>query len=61
MRVDVSMSTEKDEFSVSSWWAKSPEFVVRSLQSQLEAAQAIWPDLRKYQLAQRRERKRTPQ
>ena len=57
MRVDVSMTTEKDEFAVSSWWAKKPEFVIASLQSQLEAAQAVWPELRQYAIAKKRDRK----
>ena len=31
MKVSVSMTTEKDEFDVSSWWANSPDFVIDSL------------------------------
>lgn len=55
MRVDVNMDTEKDEFRVSSWWAKTPEFVISSLKSQLEAAQAVWPELKKFSLVKKRD------
>lgn len=54
MRVSLSMTTDKDEFDVSSWWAKNPQFVIDSLRSQLEAAQAVWPELKEYGVLKRR-------
>lgn len=48
MRVEVYMSADEDKFSVNSWWAKSPEFVINALQRQLEAASAVWPELKSY-------------
>lgn len=57
MRLDISMSTEKTEFTVSSWWAKTPEFAIDSLRSQLEAATVIWPELARYQITERASRK----
>lgn len=53
MRVDVSMTTDKEEFHIGSWWAKAPDFVVGALRAQLEAAQAIWPELREYTLVKK--------
>jgi hypothetical protein len=55
MRADVRM-TDQQEFHVSSWWAKSPEYVVAALQAQLEAAQSVWPELKQYSVAKRRDR-----
>lgn len=60
MRVSVSMTTDKNEFDVSSWWAKSPEFVIASLRSQLEAAQAVWPELKEYALDKKRKHAKKP-
>lgn len=54
MRVEVDMTTAEDKFHVGPWWATAPEFVVSSLQSQLEAAQAIWPELKQYTIAKQR-------
>lgn len=53
MRVDVSMNPLKQEFHVSSWWAGEPDFLIKALQSQLEAASAIWPELKNYSIAKR--------
>lgn len=50
MKVDVSMTSQSDTFEVQNWWAKSPDFVVASLQRQLQAASAIWPELAVYRL-----------
>jgi hypothetical protein len=63
MHVDVSMTTEKNELSISSWWAKEPGFAIASLQAQLEAAQVIWPELKSYALAKKRDhsKKRKPE
>ena len=57
MRVSVSMAKDP-EFNVSSWWATKPEFVIQTLQSQLEAAQAVWPELKEYAVAKRLVRKK---
>ena len=57
MRVNVSMAADP-ELNVAAWWAKKPEFVIQALQSQLEAAQAIWPELKEYAVAKRRVRKK---
>lgn len=54
MKVEVSM-TKVDEFDVSTWWAKSPDFVISTLRSQLEAAQAVWPELKKFALVEKRD------
>lgn len=54
MKVDVSMTTDKDLFEVSHWWAKEPAFVVDSLRRQLEAASAIWPELRQFAIVEKR-------
>ncbi len=57
MKVSVNMTTsDAKEFDVSSWWSKSPEFVVAALQSQLEAAQAVWPELKEYAVTKKRVR-----
>jgi hypothetical protein len=45
MKIDVSMAADQHKFSVNSWWATSPDFVLYSLDSQLKAAAAIWPEL----------------
>lgn len=50
MRIEVTMENER-ELRVASWWAKSPTFVVNTLRSQLEAAQAVWPELREFELS----------
>ncbi len=55
MKVDVSMATE-DGFHVSSWWAKSPDFVLDSLRKQLEAASAVWPELALFKVEKPRSR-----
>lgn len=57
MRLDVSMDTE-DEFTVTTWWAKTPEFVIKTLAQQLEAATAIWPELEAYRITMRTARAR---
>lgn len=56
MKVDVRMADE-EVFSVATWWAKSPDYVIDALTKQLEAATAIWPELKDYQVAKRRKRK----
>lgn len=57
MQVNVDMD-EPSKFRVASWWAKSPDFVIEALRSQLETAQAVWPELRDYAVAKRRSRKK---
>lgn len=52
MKIEFSM-TSTDLFEVNSWWAKTPEFFLRTLQGQLEAAAAIWPELKKYEIRAR--------
>jgi hypothetical protein len=59
MRVGVSMTADKNEFNVSSWWATKPEYVLSALQSQLEAAQAIWPELKEYGVLKKRSRSKS--
>ena len=44
------------EFYVNSWLAKSPDFVLKALRAQLEAATAIWPELDQVKIAKRRVR-----
>lgn len=44
MKVEVSMTTE-DKFTVETWWATRPEYVVMALRQHLLAATAIWPEL----------------
>lgn len=56
MKIDVSMSTEENRFYIHSWWATGHDFVVETLQKQLEAASAIWPELRNYTVAKKRNR-----
>jgi hypothetical protein len=53
------MDTEKDRFHVASWWAETPEFVIDALRKQLEAAAAIWPELKDYAVAKRRDCKKS--
>jgi hypothetical protein len=55
MRVDVNMTTDQ-EYHVGSWWAKSPEFFIEALKSQLGAAQVIWPELNEFVITKRRSR-----
>jgi hypothetical protein len=51
MKVDVSMANDQDKFSVNSWWATSPEFVLSALNAQLKSASAIWPELNEWFIA----------
>ena len=60
MKVDVNMSPE-DKFYVSSWYATEPEWLVSTLCQQLEAATAIWPELKEYKIEKRRSHKNTSQ
>lgn len=46
----MSMSKAEQKFSVGSWWASSPEFVLRALTSQLKAAAVIFPELAAYEI-----------
>lgn len=55
MRVDIKMGSEH-EFNVNSWWTKNPDVVVNILQRQLEAASAIWPELKQYAVIKRASR-----
>lgn len=48
--------TADDRLEVNRWWAGSPEFVISTLRTQLEAAQAIWPELQSYELTKRSKR-----
>ena len=56
MKVDLRMSND-DHFSVSSWWAEKPEFVINSLRQQLEAATSVWPELAAYRIDKKRIRR----
>jgi hypothetical protein len=49
VRIEADMDKE-NRFTVGRWWAVSPEFVIQSLEQQLEAASAIWPELAAYKL-----------
>jgi hypothetical protein len=49
MRVDVTMGDEK-KLHVSGWYATQPEYVLKFLGEQLEAAKAIWPELNSYRI-----------
>ena len=40
------MTKEEYKFSVNSWWATSSEFVLAALSAQLDAAAAMWPELK---------------
>lgn len=44
MRIDISMGTEGHKFTVASWWATGPSFVLDALYRQLTAAKVIWPE-----------------
>ena len=50
MRVDVNMTVDETKFSVASWWASSPDFVLGALSRQLAAAKVVWPALEKYHI-----------
>jgi hypothetical protein len=56
MRVSISMGSD-DEINVAGWWAKSPDCLVNALRQQLEAATAIWPELKDYKIEKRRSRR----
>lgn len=58
MQVSVDMD-DPSKFRVASWCAKSPEFVITALRSQLEAAQAVWPELTQYTVVERKNRIRS--
>lgn len=49
MKIDYAVSND-DEFHAGSWWAKSPDFVLKTLRTQLEAAAVIWPELGRYRI-----------
>ena len=53
VKVEVSMTSDH-MFEANHWWAKSPDFVVSTLKAHLEAAAAIWPELRNYELKEKR-------
>ncbi len=55
MKVEANMNPV-DEFYVNGWWAKTPEYVLISLQRQLEAASAVWPELAGYRIEKPRSR-----
>jgi hypothetical protein len=56
MRLQVSV-TSTQEFNVGSWCATSPDFVIAVLQEQLDAASAVWPELKGYRIKPRRSMK----
>lgn len=57
MKIEVNMTTSAEMLEVTNWWAKSPEFALKALRSQLEAAQVIWPEqLQGYEIARRSKR-----
>lgn len=51
MQVDVSMSDD-NKFHASSWWANSPDFVIKTVKAQLKAAAVIWPELEAYTITE---------
>ena len=53
MKIEVNMTTNTEMFEVVQWWAKSPDFVLKSLRAQLEAAATIWPELKGYEIIKR--------
>lgn len=59
MKVSASMLSN-DEFSVNSWWASSPKLILETLQKQLDAASAIWPELSQYKIVKKRSKVAPP-
>jgi hypothetical protein len=55
MKMTVHVSQEQ-EFTSSTWWAKTAEFALETLKQQLDAASAIWPELKEYKIEKRRKR-----
>ena len=51
--MSINVSDEK-EFTAHTWWAKAPEFVIKTLSEQLEGAKAVWPELKEYRITKRR-------
>lgn len=60
MYIEVSIMGEKKLTSLY-WSATKPELVISALQSQLESAQAIWPELKSYSVAKKRDHSKKPQ
>jgi hypothetical protein len=57
VKIEVNMTTSADMFEVVQWWAKSPDFALKALRAQLEAAQVIWPEqLQGYEIGRRGKR-----
>jgi hypothetical protein len=56
MRMHVSV-TSTQEFNVGSWCATAPDFVIATLQEQLDAASAVWPELKGYRIKSARRMK----
>lgn len=57
MKLGVNMTGSENELDVGHWWARTPEFVIESLSKQLQAAQAIWPELKGYEVAKKRSKR----
>lgn len=55
MKMSVEVS-EEQRFAVGTWWAKTAQFVLDALTDQLDAASAIWPELKEYKIEKRRKR-----
>jgi hypothetical protein len=51
MKIDMSMNKDEQKFTVGTWWATSPEFVLHALSSQLKAAAVIFPVLAEFTIS----------
>ena len=56
MLVEVAMN-QKNEFHVARWYATGPDFVRVTLEEQLQAATAVWPELAQYKLVKTKRKK----
>jgi hypothetical protein len=45
--------SDEQRFDSGSWWAVAPELVLETLRCQLKAASVVWPELDKYEIAER--------
>jgi len=54
MKIEVLMTVDddpdKDHFLVRQWATKRPERVISVMRKQLEAAKAVWPELKEWQI-----------
>ena len=44
MKLEISMTIDKQLFEINHWWATAPEFVLDTLRAQLDAARILWPE-----------------